>query len=304
MKETPSQLNVASYVMNFPFTLDTSSPNNIWMQELTSEELIVNKPKAYRQFMDVYNFLSAGALVYLLPSKGAFQDQVYVANLGLQLPHIKDENHIILSNYKSEPRQGEELVGEEFFNMMGYKTTICPHKWEGEADLKYLYDNVYIGGYGQRSNIEAYKWMEEKYGMNIVKVEMVDDYLYHLDCSIFPVTSEDTIVCTDFYDESEIKQIEKHTNIIDVPEELFYYDLTNCVRYGNMVLGSTLIHDLKKDHEWYDGEKGKIDFMEKMCYKLGLEPVFFNISEYTKSGAALSCMVMHLNRVDQNKILL
>ena len=71
-----------------------------------------------------------------------------------------------------------------------------------------------------------------------------------------------------------------------------------------MVLGSTLIHDLKKDHEWYDGEKGKIDFMEKMCYQLGLEPVFFNISEYTKSGAALSCMVMHLNRVDQNKILL
>ena len=48
MKETPSQLNVASYVMNFPFTLDTSSPNNIWMQELSPEELIVNKPKAYR----------------------------------------------------------------------------------------------------------------------------------------------------------------------------------------------------------------------------------------------------------------
>jgi N-dimethylarginine dimethylaminohydrolase len=303
MKETPSQLNVASYVMNFPFTLDTSSPNNIWMQELSPEELIVDKSKAYRQFMDVYNFLSAGALVYLLPSKGNYQDQVYVANLGLYLPHLKS-NNIILSNYTSEPRQGEELVGEEFFNMMGYKTAICPHKWEGEADLKYLYDNVYIGGYGQRSDIKAYEWMEENYDMNIIKVDMVDDYLYHLDCSIFPVTSEDTIVCTDFYEESEIKQIEKYTNIIDVPEKLFYYDLTNCVRYGNMVLGSTLIHDLKKDHEWYDGEKGKIDFMEKMCYQLGLEPVFFNISEYTKSGAALSCMVMHLNRVDQNKILL
>ena len=94
MKETPSQLNVASYVMNFPFTLDTSSPNNIWMQELSPEELIVNKPKAYRQFMDVYNFLSAGALVYLLPSKGNYQDQVYIANLGLYLPHLKSNNII------------------------------------------------------------------------------------------------------------------------------------------------------------------------------------------------------------------
>lgn len=304
MKETPSQLNVPSYVMNFPFTLDTSNPNNIWMQELSPEELKVDKRKAYKQFMDVYNFISAGALVYLLPNEGNFQDQVYVANLGLQLPHLKDKNTILLSNYTSEPRQGEEYVGEKFFNMMGYDTHISPYKWEGEADLKYLHDNVYIGGYGIRSDIEAYKWMEENFDMNIIKVEMVDDYLYHLDCSIFPLTSEDTLICTDFYEPEEIKLIEQYTNIIDIPEHIHYYDITNAVRYGNMVLGSSFIHELDKDHEWYDGEKAKIDFMEKICYKLGLEPVFFNISEYAKSGAALSCMVMHLNRVDQNKILL
>jgi hypothetical protein len=45
MKETPSQLPIQSYVMNFPFTLSTSDPNNIWMQELTDEELSVNRPK-------------------------------------------------------------------------------------------------------------------------------------------------------------------------------------------------------------------------------------------------------------------
>jgi hypothetical protein len=44
MKETPSQLPIQSYVMNFPFTLSTSDPNNIWMQELTDEELSVNRP--------------------------------------------------------------------------------------------------------------------------------------------------------------------------------------------------------------------------------------------------------------------
>ncbi len=46
---------------------------------------------------------------------------------------------------------------------MGYKTAISPYKWEGEADLKYLYGNKYIGGYGIRSNIKAYEWMEETY---------------------------------------------------------------------------------------------------------------------------------------------
>jgi hypothetical protein len=54
MKETPSQLNIPSYVMNFPFTLDTKNPNNIWMKELTPDDLKVNKKKAYKQFLDLY----------------------------------------------------------------------------------------------------------------------------------------------------------------------------------------------------------------------------------------------------------
>jgi N-dimethylarginine dimethylaminohydrolase len=304
MIETPSQLPIPSYVMNFPFSLDTKNPNNIWMNELSEEELKINRPKAYKQFMDVYNFIAGGGLVYILPSEGNYQDQVYVANLGIYLPHIEDSNNIILSNYKSEPRRGEENVGEAFFNLMNYKTHKSPYHWEGEADLKFLRNNVYIGGYNMRSDIKSYEWMEEKFNMNIIKVEMVDEYLYHLDCSIFPLDSENTLICKDFYDKEEIKQIEKHTNIIDIPEDLHYYDITNCVRYGNMVLGSTFIHELKKDHEWYEGEKNKINFMEKVCYKLGLEPVFFNISEYAKSGAALSCMVMNLNYIDQQKKLI
>ena len=83
MKETPSQLHLQSYVMNFPFTLSTTDPNNIWMQELTDEELTVNKSKAYKQFMDLYSFMAGNSLTYLLPSEGNFQDQVYVANLGI-----------------------------------------------------------------------------------------------------------------------------------------------------------------------------------------------------------------------------
>jgi N-dimethylarginine dimethylaminohydrolase len=107
MKETPSQLNIPSFVVNFPFTLDTKNPNNAWMQELKPEELQVNRPRAYRQFMDLYNFMAGASLTYILPSYGNFQDQVYVANLGIYLPHIKNENHIILSNITSEPRRGE-----------------------------------------------------------------------------------------------------------------------------------------------------------------------------------------------------
>jgi N-dimethylarginine dimethylaminohydrolase len=304
MKETPSQLHLQSYVMNFPFTLSTSDPNNIWMQELSDEELAVNKPKAYKQFMDLYSFMASNSLTYLLPSEGNYQDQVYVANLGIYLPHITDENHIILSNFTSDPRKGEELVGEKFFTQMGYKTAISPYKWEGEADLKYLYDNVYIGGYGIRSNIKTYEWMEKNYDMNIIKVAMTDEYLYHLDCSIFALNPEQTLICTELFDPEEIAEIEKHTEIIDVDIEDALGGMTNSVRMGNMVLCASNISEMKKTHEYYEGEKHKIASLEKICSDAGMEPVIFNLSEFMKSGAMLSCMVMHLNRIDHNRTLL
>ena len=304
MKETPSQLPIPAFVMNFPFTLDTVNPNNIWMQEMEKEELKINKGNAYRQFLDLYQFVAGNSLVYTLPATGNYQDLVYVANLGIQLPHLKDSNTIIMANFTSEPRQGEEEVGKPFFEAMGYEVHMCPFKWEGEADLKYLHDNVYIGGYGIRSDIKAYEWMEEKFNMKIIKLEMVDDYLYHLDCSVFPLTHEKTLICTEMFEEHELAQLEQHTEIIDINVNDAFNGLTNSVRLGNMILCASNFSELTREDENYEAEKAKINTLEKICFNEGLEPVFFNLSEYMKSGAMLSCMMMHLNYVDQTKSLL
>ena len=303
MKETPSQLPIPAFVMNFPFTLDTSNPNNIWMKEMEAKDLKINKGNAYRQFLDLYQFIAGNSLVNILPTYGEYQDLVYVANMGIYLPHIKDSNNIILSNFTSEPRQGEEKVGKPFFDLMGYQTHMCPFKWEGEADLKYLYDNVYIGGYGQRSDIQAFEWMEKEFDMNIIKIEMVDEYLYHLDCSIFPLTKEKTLICTELYTPEELAHISQYTNIIDISVDDTYNGIANSARLGNMILCASNISELTRADENYEAEKQKIESLEKICFNEGLEPVFFNISEFMKSGAMLSCMLMHLNYVDYDKSL-
>ena len=303
MKETPSQLPIPAFVMNFPFTLDTSNPNNIWMQEMEAKDLKINKGNAYRQFLDLYQFVAGNSLVNILPTYGNYQDLVYVANMGIYLPHIKDSNNIILSNFTSKPRQGEEKVGLPFFDLMGYQTHMCPFKFEGEADLKYLHDNVYIGGYGQRSDIQAFEWMEKEFDMNIIKIEMVDEYLYHLDCSIFPLTKEKTLICTELYTPKELAHISQYTNIIDISVDDTYNGIANSARLGNMILCASNISELTRADENYEAEKHKINSLEKICFNEGLEPVFFNISEFMKSGAMLSCMLMHLNYVDLNKSL-
>ena len=274
------------------------------MQEMEKEELKINKGNAYRQFLDLYQFVAGNSLVCNLPATGNYQDLVYVANLGIQLPHLKDSNTVIMSNFTSEPRQGEEKVGKPFFEAMGYEVHMCPFKWEGEADLKYLYDNVYIGGHGIRSDIKAYEWMEKEFDMKIIKLEMVDDYLYHLDCSIFPLTQEKTLVCTEMFEEDELEQLEQYTEIIDISVDDAFNGLTNSVRLGNMILCASNLSEMTRADENYEAEKAKINTLEKICFNEGLEPVFFNLSEYMKSGAMLSCMMMHLNYVDQTKSLI
>ena len=71
-----------------------------------------------------------------------------------------------------------------------------------------------------------------------------------------------------------------------------------------MILCASNISELSINDEMYDGEKHKITTLEKICYNEGLEPIIFNISEFMKSGAMLSCMIMHLNYVDYERSLL
>ena len=93
------------------------------------------------------------------------------------------------------------MLGKNFSIKWVIKLIYHPYKWEGEADIKYLKDNVYIGRiWNLRSDIKTYHWMEENFDMKIIKVKMVDEYMYHLDCSIFPLNNNKSMVCTELYD--------------------------------------------------------------------------------------------------------
>src|SRR3954447_11061274 len=105
---TPSKLPFPSYLLNFPFTVNNNCINNVLMEPYSGEKY--NYGIAFKQFMGLYNYLAKDNLVYLLPSKGNYQDQVFVANLGCYLPH---SDLMLVSNFTSEPRQGEDKIGLE-----------------------------------------------------------------------------------------------------------------------------------------------------------------------------------------------
>lgn len=294
----PTRLQHPAFLLSPPFSYSTDSPNNAWMEELANYERAPDIKKATIQFMELYRYLSSEALVYLLPTPrdSRLQDLVFTANLGVILEHVEGKDTVVLSNFATEPRRGETEVGLGFFEAMGYQTHVSPALFEGDAELKHLHDNVYVGGYGLRSEREAYEWMERTFDMEIVKLRLTDPYLYHLDCTVFPITRESGLVCTEMYEKDEIAELEKHLDIIDVSADDCFSGICNSLRLTNTILNSSHLHDLKAGTEEYSSELQKNRTLEDIATRLAFEVAYFNLSEYHKGGALLSCMVMHLNR--------
>ena len=295
---TATSVERPSFLMCPPFSHDVGVANNIWMSEYPEGERRVDRRRSHAQFLDVYNFLAAEGLVYLLPAPATsgLQDQVFVANLAFIPEHLEMRETAIISRFTSPPRHGEAKYGRAFFEAMGYRVVDSPHRFEGEAEIKHLHGNVYIGGYGERSDRATYDWMSREFDMTIIPVLEKSAHLYHLDCSVFPLSHEETIVATSLFSSEEIRAIERVTGIVDVTEDQAYFGICNSLRVRNIILNSSHIHDLKPGHEHYTGERDKNRKLEDICADRGFEPAFFNLSEYHKSGALLSCMVMHLNR--------
>jgi N-dimethylarginine dimethylaminohydrolase len=298
----PTVLDKPAYLMNVPFSLSADVPNNVWMAEMKEEARRVDINKAINQFLQLYHYMAADALVYLLPTPRVegLQDLVYSANMGVVLEHLPDKNTVVLSNFKTPVRRPETEVGRQFFEAMGYHVIEPPWFFEGDAELKHLHGNTYVGGYGIRSDKRAYEWMQEQFQMQVIQLEETEPYLYHLDCTVFPLTHEETLVCTGMYTPEELKQLEAVTNIIDVSVDDCFSGICNSVRLGNSILNASNIHEMKTSDDYYQEERHKNRSLEDIAVRYAFEVSFFNLSEFMKSGALLSCMVMHLNRKSFN----
>ncbi len=296
--ELPSLLDFPVYAMIFPHRWDTDDPNNYWMVGMSEDEAQEDWQKCYGQWMTLYGWLSSeNTLVHILPAIGDFADATYIANIGIMLCHDK-EPIFVGSNYKSPPRRGEEKAAMDYFKAAGYKTQKCPFYFEGEADLKHLVGNQYIGAYGIRTERKALEWFEKTYDMKVIPVEMTDERNYHLDTEIFPLTAEKVMVATSTLKKEEINAIEKVAEIIPVPKKIAYAGTTNCVRTVSLVLCGSPLESLKRsdDEDEYTEQRDKRDFLQGVCDDNGFELVMPNLGEIGKGGSDLSCNVFHVNR--------
>lgn len=269
------------YVMCPPSTFTAKVPNNIFMEEIPDALRVVDKDKALEQWMKLYRYVSSKYPVNILPAYGDNQDIVFCANIGVNLD--SHPNTVIVSNFYSEPRIDETNVGLDFFCALGYNAIRCPFFFEGKADLHKIAEDVYIGSYGMRTCWRALRWFEDTYAIKVIPIELTNRYLYHLDCSAFPLDDQNLLLVTETVSPETLKEIEEHVNVIPVPMKLGMAGATNAVRIDDTIL-------INADPSY----QIKVDFWKDLCRSKDLKLELFDLSEYEKGGGALSCLIMPL----------
>jgi len=282
----PSNLELPAFVMNSPIAFEN---NKLLKENSVSFQRLLN------QFFDLYNYLASEACVYLIPNNDESKLlSLATSNIGSIMFNDKEKESVLLN-------PNNNTLGKWFFENLGYKNIKnCPYDFEGELNLKYIKDNIYIGGYYDKGSFETLNWIEENFGVKIIKLELIDKDLPFLNSSTYLITKKYLLMGTRLYKREEIKEVEKEIEVIDVSTNNCYQGVCNNLRLANSLITSSTIFDLKIGTKEYALEKRKNRFLEDISADFGMELIQFNLSEFDKINFWLSDLVLTLNNFSYN----
>lgn len=286
---TPSQYAFPVFALCPPVYAGTSHQNNPTMKEFKGKDAKIDHEKFMAQWFNFYKVIAANSLVYIITPVRGLEDEVFV-NSFCYLPHVKPDT-IILSNFTAEGRPGEESVAGHLFRDLGYEVVQSPHKFEGDAELKWVRDNLYLGGYGFRTDDKTYDWLEAEYDCKIIRIRETDDTLYHLDCSAFVLNDYNVMLCAELMERETVREIERQMNVFPVSKADAYAGICNSVKVASCVYNSSSLKYMKHSDDEYENEAHKNDTLERICREVGFEVLYFDCSENEKCGGKISCWV-------------
>ncbi len=228
----------------------------------------------YRKLLDT--FVRAGVKFHGIEPNPLFPDMVYTANYG-----FITGKKFIKANFKYEQRRGEAALAEKYFRHMGYKVYNIPENiyFEGEGDLLFT-GNTYFVGWGKRTMKEVVPYLKDILDKEVIDLELVDPYYYHLDTCFAPLNEKTVVINPKSFTEKGLEKINKHfTNVILTSEQ------DNKVLACNMVVSGKNIVVCEGVTEEF-----KIN-LASHGYSIFETPM----SQYIKGGGSVKCCSLIIN---------
>ena len=104
------------------------------------------------------------------------------------------------------------------------------------------------------------------------------------------------MLCTSLADRMCVRALEQHCEIIDVSVEHARAGITNCLLLRERFCATRLLSSSAKKARPTQSRKPRSSASSNICSRFGLTLRVFCMSEFYKSGALLSCLVMHIKQ--------
>lgn len=246
---------------------------NPWMSvSNNADSMKVNEQYAFLK----KTFLEIGVEIEEFVPDQRYPDMVYTANYAV----IQDKK-VVIANFKYEQRQGESVLADEYFRKHGYDVSRLPTNilFEGEGDFLRS-GNRWFLGYGKRSMKEAGPLLEKVLEREVIPLELVDPFFYHLDTCFAPLSPDTVLVNPASFTAEGMKIIERSfTNIITTQPEDNKIMACNLICFNKtIVTGQGVGESLKGT-------------LQKNGYSIREVPM----SQYIKGGGSVKCCSLILN---------
>jgi len=256
-----------------PTYFDIEYEINVWMSEADqpSEETAQDQwDKLYKVYTE-----QLGWEVQLIEPVKHLPDMIFATDCCLMV-----NGKALLSSFRYPERQPETQHFEKWLRQNGYsELKKATSFFEGGGD-NMLAGNKIIAGHGFRSEPEAVKEMEDYFGLEVVRLKIVDTRFYHLDTSLAVLGPDTVAYYPGAIDEASQARLKAAIpNLIEATlEEAQGFGL-NGVSDGTHVITSNENESLLQKYR-----------------QAGFEVIGTPILEFRKSGGGVKCLTLDLSK--------
>jgi len=266
-------------IMVTPEHYDISYAINPHMKTKDGTLNSINKDLAQRQWQQLKNtFENLNMHVSTYEGLPQLPDMVFCANP--LFPFWKNNRvHYISSNMHSAFRKPESAALAQWVSLNNCEVFQLPATvtFEGMGDALWNYDTQEIyGGYGFRTNREAYDYIEGITGAPVTRLKLINENFYHLDTALAIIDKTTAIFVPQAFSEESLEKLKmKFPNLIacDPVEAKESLAANACSIDGKNVL-------VEKN----------APLLKRKLQDLGFHTHTMDTSEFLKSGGSIFCM--------------
>ncbi len=245
---------------------------NPWM----SRQRGATPARARAQWQQLHDTLrSLGVAVELMTPQQGLPDLVFTANAGMVFGQ-----RFFSSRFRFEVRARESPHFEAWFAGHGFEVEQLPEGmyFEGAGDALFC-GRALLAGYRIRSDVQGHQYLARVLHVQVLPLELVNPYFYHLDTCFCPLAPGEALWYPDAFDAYGRRVLRGHIpKLIAATEPEARRFGCNAVVVGRNVIVNAgceqLAHDLKAR---------------------GYNPIAVELDEFIKAGGSAKCLTLRLD---------